>query len=81
MIDLTDWLKDGIKSYIIIPLLGKRVIHFVKTLLGKNKEKTTSLFFEEGKSIKDLSEVLGIKNIALLYFVNTNTCVMYFYRY
>jgi asparagine synthase (glutamine-hydrolysing) len=55
----------AIKSHIIIPLLGKRVIHFVKTLLGKNKEKTTSLFFEEGKSIKDLSEVLGIKNIAL----------------
>jgi asparagine synthase (glutamine-hydrolysing) len=55
----------AIKSHIIIPLLGKRGTHFVKTLLGKNKEKITNLFFEEGKDIKDLSEVLGIKNLAL----------------
>ena len=55
----------AIKSYIILPLLGKRGTHFVKTLLGKNKEKVTDLFFEEGNNIKDLSEVLGINNLAL----------------
>ena len=50
-----------IKSYMIKPLLGEKTFSFIKKLLGK-KERDS--FFEKDSEIKDLSQMLGVKNPA-----------------
>ncbi|UPT77275.1 asparagine synthase-related protein [Sulfurovum sp. XGS-02] len=48
-----------IKAYIMRPLLGKKLIGFIKILLGR---KDTNPFFLEDNDIKDLSQSLRITN-------------------
>jgi len=52
-----------VKAYIIRPILGEKMVEFIKKMIGKkNKEKNP--FLEQDTSIKDLTEMIGVKDLA-----------------
>lgn len=53
------WAK--VKSYIIRPIIGEKSTTYIKKLLGKKEENP---FLQKSSDIKDLSEVVGVKNPA-----------------
>ncbi len=53
---------ERIKTYIIAPMLGEKGTRFVKKILRKTKIKES--FLDKTSEIKDLSEVVGVKNPA-----------------
>ena len=64
-----------IKRYIIQPMLGEKLVHFIKSVLRKNEMNS---FFTKGDEIKNISQIAGVTNLSCIDDIDAVTSAQHF---